>query len=533
MSGNDVPYPARISSTPSADGKQQGFWRAFQVQQRQLRLRLAAEQAQQLPTDQVQSHLNSYLTLIANSRPFTELHSAVVDLIAALHPWPLRWQKWVQWQSELHFAIDYCRANQLPVRQALFSAELAGLLLAWGQYHEAIAMAKQAITLAEQYDLLVPLALGAFHLVEALNSMGQSQQAEEWLAQMEEKADRLAVANSAEQVQADTYFAWHKMKFLRRHGELARAIELGNRTVNALNASIRIDNHQLAEAYVQRSTILWANAQYDLALADLDQAISLFTEVGDLLAAEIARGNMGLVYYSMGRLGDAERITRKTILQMEEANANWELIRVLGNLVAIHMARGDLSSASYYLARQMDMVNRFDDTNQMMLARSNQATLHLCQGHYAQALAALQPIRSFYHDQGYKDVETINLLEISSCYYGLGQIDKAIEFARQAEAICETTDLDPLRIFVLRHLATLPVEEPRWPLAINALALADEYSRPVEKAACLFTLAQLTGSKDERDAYWHRGRALMQEIGALDWLKGCSPENLPFIPYML
>lgn len=532
MSGNSMSDSlAAFNTIPGS--RQQEPWRDFQLRQRRVRLRVAVEQALEMPITQVRFHLDSYLALISNSRPFQDLQQDVVDLIAALHPWPLRWQKWLQWHQELHFAIDYCRARDLPELQTLFSADLAGLLLAWGQYQKAISTAKQAISLAEHHGLVLPLAMATYHLVDALNSTGKSEQAEELLTQLEEKAGHLSLTAPADLVRATAYFVWHRMTFLRRRGELTRAVEIGSAVIAQIKALTPIDSHLLAQSQVHRSTIYWSKTEYQPALTDLTHAIDLFTEGGDLLAAETARGNMGLVYYSMGQLTLAERTTQQAILQMEAVGANWELIRVLGNLVAIHMARGFLSPADYYLARQIELVNQFGDTSQMMLARSNQATLNLCTGQYSEALKILHVTSAFYEQQGYRDVELVILLEISYCHLQLGQMEQAIEFARRAEAICNTTDSRLLRSFLLRHSAILPLPEPRRPLAVQALALSREQVRPVDIAACLLTLVRVTEDETERDQYWQESIDLLQEIGATGWLDGASPQNPPFIPYML
>ena len=91
----------------------------------------------------------------------------------------------------------------------------------------------------------------------------------------------------------------------------------------------------LATLYTDQATMLWAADQYETAVNSLEKAIDIYTELGDTYEAITTRGNLGIVFWSMARLDEAEAAIRDSLQLAETFNARWRMMNEVGNLCAI------------------------------------------------------------------------------------------------------------------------------------------------------------------------------------------------------
>ncbi len=160
-------------------GRERARWRGYYQQQLADRLDWAVDYVQRSQPSELRAHLDSLLTLLRRARPHPHLYPRMVALIAALHPWPLRWLRWEAWEREIRFAIQVYADLKQPQRQAEFQSYLAKLLFDTGRLDEALAVGEEALTLARAHDTIMPLYKASPR--RAVTSGRQTEAARTWM----------------------------------------------------------------------------------------------------------------------------------------------------------------------------------------------------------------------------------------------------------------------------------------------------------------------------------------------------------------
>ena len=84
----------------------------------------------------------------------------------------------------------------------------------------------------------------------------------------------------------------------------------------------------------------------------------------------------------MGQFQLAETVKARAIRSAEELNANWWLVRDIGELCGIYMYSGQLERALTYCHRHVEMARRLGDPRQLALARDHRGGTPLLPGRH-------------------------------------------------------------------------------------------------------------------------------------------------------
>jgi len=369
----------------------------------------------------LQAHLESLLTLLNRAHRHPALHKMALELIVALHPWPLRWLRWEAWEANLRFALQVCTTRGHPRRRAEILAHLAALLLDMGKADEALNAGEEALRFARTHGLLPTLAAAADVVVPILLQQGRSDEARHRLDQLVHEIAHAETGALREKTEALARLHLQQLTFLRRENRLDEAVARVGEILEQLEDLPDGDGHLIANAYAIRATMTWAAGRYPEAVHDMQRAIRGYVEEGDTFAEIQAWGNLGLIYYTMTEFDLAEAGIRRVITLAERLNARWHIVYAIDYLGAIHLMRGERHRAVQYFDRALELARQVGVDKDRHRIRSNRAVAWLYQGKYKASIPALEADLAFSEEQGLHDAVLMDCICLSLCYRALGE----------------------------------------------------------------------------------------------------------------
>jgi tetratricopeptide (TPR) repeat protein len=512
-------------------------WTSFYERQLRQQLQQAVAYAhshtRQITT--LKQHFDSFFTLLGRARSHPALHPLYIELLTALHPWPIRWGKWDVWEAELRHALPILAAFNQSALQAEFLTYLAEIQFQTGRLETAVATGQRAVDLAWHSRALVPWGMAGSQTVLVINRLGRNEEARHLLAELERQWSQAGFrADAVERLEAAGHLLLRRMIFLRHDGRTLEAAERAGALIEQLRPLPQADRRLLAALYKDRATMLWAADQYEAAEASLLEAIALYAEMGDLYAETTARGNLGLVHWSMARLPEAEAGIRQSLNLSETLNARWRMMNEMGNLCAVSFSQGKIIQALQYTERHLKLAQEADDAAEINRALGNRALSYLYLGRYADALPDIETSIGQLQGLGLQQQLAETYVHLSFCLYGLGRRAEAETAVAQARAMAEELDAPMLNCLVFRGRALFAADNREaMALVEQALALTRSSRRRLDEARCLLRLALLSDVEGERVEFWRAGEAILREIGAEEWVNGRSLENPPTLALVL
>jgi tetratricopeptide (TPR) repeat protein len=483
---------------------------------------------------QLKPYADSLITLIRQAWRDPTLARPVVNLILALHPLPERWGYWTAWEEVLQTGARIAARHAWPLPQAELLAHQAHLLWSCNRGEEAVTVGRHALQIAETIGAIRPLGIAGGALVSALRVLGQVEEAGELLAELLQKTAVLRpTATQADYDTAMLALEGSQALLLRQQGQPDNAIAVAERLLHRAEGKSHISPYQLGDAYVEQSTMLWIGGHYPAAVHALQTAITLFEQVEDTAAATFARGDLGLVYWSMARYDLAEQGMKQCAAYCEQVNARWRLVNEVGNLAVVYLGQGRLHLALHYANRHLDIAQRSGHAREVSRARLNRGAILVYLGDYESARLELEGSLERVIGEGRQELIAAVQLDLSLCMAGLGEGETAVQLAQNAYTMAEAMNFPGLTIIALRTLARYALPTEAKDHLRRALTLARQHDRVQDEAACLFSLAGLATNKTEQATSWQQATRLLEEMGATAWLENASPDHPPFLALML
>lgn len=505
-------------------------WTAYYERQLQRQLTQAvrfirtSEQPQQL-----NAHFDSFLVLMHRARARADSHLAYIELLTVLHPWPLRWGQWDAWEQELEQALPILTAFKLAAKRAELMTYLAEIQFRTGRLETAVQTSHAALNLAWENQAITAWAAAGSRAILALNRLGRNEAARRLLDRLENQlAAADFVTDGRERLEASGYLLLRRMIFMRYDGHAAAAAEQAQTLIDQLSALPQTNQRLLATLYTDLATMLWASDQYETAVTALEQAIAIYTELGDTYDAITTRGNLGLVYWSMARLKEAEEAIRESLHLAETLNARWRMMNEMGNLCAVSFSRGAMTDALYYTKRHLALAQEADDAAEINRANANRAVALLYLGDYETALPLLEESITQLQSLGLQRQLAESYVHLSYCLFKLGRREGAETAVAQAVTLAAPIASPVLDGMILRCRALFVPQAEAVALLEQALELAQRSRRRLDEGHCYLQLAVLASGQQQAEL-WAAGAAIMHEIGAAAWVDGRSPNNPPAI----
>lgn len=500
--------------------------------QRQLAWAIHYVQSGEHPPAEIIRHLNSFLALLHQARRYPALRADALALVSALHPWPAKWGYRDIWQAEMRFAIQTAEQLAQFDLQAKFQSYLANLVFQIGNYQQAADAARQAAVIARQHNDLEAL-LSAFEtIIDAYRALGLAEQAEEALRELETIARDIETqvdipAWKKAVIAAKTL--WIKAPSSSEKEHTARALTAMHHAIAALEAAPHDDLATRANLYNLSGIIHWRRDEYTASIQNLQKAHALYTQDGDIFAQASLLGNLGTVYWSMGRFAAAEEVLRQCVNTTEELNTHWRLLKAIRMLAVVYLARGQLQTALHYNTRHLELALELGERREAAGATAIRGHIQFHLGNYEAARADLETCLAMEGDATSIDIGNA-YVNLSRSYAALGQQAHALELLHKAEALAELNNSIRLHIVALRCLANYQTPAESRATLQQALALAQQHGRLLDQAACLLALAHRTDAIAEKNALWEQGVDLLKQMGAETWLQGHAIERPPQLP---
>jgi tetratricopeptide (TPR) repeat protein len=324
-----------------------------------------------------------------------------------------------------------------------------------------------------------------------------------------------------------------RMDLERHFGHLSEAVAIGEHLITQLESTPGLDPHHLAVAYRRRATIMWVVGRYTTAVADLQQSIGLFNNTGDILSATFSEGNLGLVYYSMAQYDRAESSKLHAIRVAEDLNAGWWLVREVGEMCAIYMARGELARALSFCRRHIELAKQFNDATQLGIASSNRSVTLLLLGRFDEAGLDIETAFHNFHEQDRVESIIAGTIDMTLFLRGTGQMDKASRLAEENYKRAFSYQFPVLQLLTTRCLALFRSATEQEILLRQALSLATSLDRRLDIAGCMFSLSVVVSNANEQNALYEQAVEMLNQMGAKSWLDGHSMKNPPLLPLFL
>lgn len=508
------------------------YWIDQHVQQLKWKLECTVEWIANAQPAEVQMHGRSYLALLNESQNYPQLTPAALNLIARLHPLPVRWGWGYEWESQLRFALDHTSTENITLR-AEYMCGLADVYLPVGRFEDAVQQAKKVMAINHLPGHLAVRALRTLFTCYRLT--GQAGVADEL---MDTTRERFLGSLPAAQVPPESAQAWLiyntlQLELMREQGLLEQGLAL-------VDQMIWLDQHigspdilLTADLITFRSTFLWEVGRFSQSVEDIHTAIALFARGGDVLNSESLYSNLGLVYWSIGELNLAEQALNRAIRFYRRIGAVQLETYDIGNLGLINFARGELERALSFYEEHVAHARRLNFVSEVARGERNIPKIHFYQGRVELALAALEASIPYFEKRGSRYSYYLNFLWMARCYKAMGRHELARSEVERVMAWCQIDKPIIMVQLTLRCLADLLPMDEQEPLLLESLQLARRMGRVLEEAAVMLQLGQAAHDPLLGQQYWQQGVDLLQKQGAGAWLVGRSRDNPPFYPMMM
>lgn len=505
------------------------YWQGEYVRLLDQRLDRSLAYVRATPAVELRQHAHSFLTLLSETHRYPELTPKALEFIAALHPLPVRWELTYAWGPELRFALDHTPRENLA-RRAEYRCALGDLLLFDGRFDEAIEQCEIVMRAPQVPVELDAKALRILFL--SLRYSGRGDDTDVILSSVREQfmGDRPAAQVPAEMVGAWLEFNLCWLQKLREKGQVDEAIALAGEMIALDRCCGSVDLIRSADLLTQRSTLNWLRLHYAEAIDDLNNCIALYRQAGDFLNAESRLSNLGLVYWSMGELDQAEANLKKALDLYRKIGMDQMYTYVSGNLGLVYLFRGAVEDAVKTMQEQVWLAQKLNYTTEIKRGQWNLAIARCFQDDFSEIMNVYQETLAHYEKRGNRDAHYFHWIWVALWREKNGDRASAIALMRDVIRVSREQKMSNLEQISLRCLASLLPQEEREDLLQQSLDLATSTSRKFEAAATWLMMAQAARDPERRRQAWETGAQMLREMGAVKWLDGRTPDNPPFLP---
>ena len=374
------------------------------------------------------------------------------------------------------------RDLQIDLSKSL--AEQARFLNRQGMYDRAIAVAREAVNLAQTERAVSVEAVAHLHWGQALCRQGAFGAAQTRL----EQALTLARAVSLRQVEADGLLSLGNVSHGRGAYAEARAYfeqalpiyrEIGDwrgegASLNNLGTVCHhVGDDAGATAYYEQALSIYRQTgdrqiggaalhnlarvflqqgNYAEARAYLEQGLRVWREIGDRQSEGWSLLNLGRVALQQGEYAKTKAYCEQALRIFREISARQGEGLALINLGCVSRQRGDYAEAAVHLEQALLICREIGDRQGEGWTLTYLSDVSTEQGDYAEARAYLEQALRIYREIGDREGEGWGLGSLSLLFHHLGDDEAAQECSQQALAIVQELGNRSLQGDALTHL---------------------------------------------------------------------------------
>ncbi|GAB4572891.1 MAG: tetratricopeptide repeat protein [Anaerolineae bacterium] len=484
---------------------------------------------------EVVTDLERYYVLLRAAVRWLAGDSAIVDLIAALHPLPLYSGGWEKWRKHLDFAIGHLEQQGRYIIQGRLMVDLATAHYFAGDWEAAIAISRRLFDLSRQHDLALTCVAAAYYLIDIYTYLERESEARA-LFKMVQSLPLIQSAAGVVGELSRALLGLTRAWMLAYAGEFDAALSVVAAEETRFAALPEMLDARRIEAFLRRTRadVQAAAGQVAEASEWYLRALELHQELDDIYSQSLAHGKLGRVYRAMGELDQAVESTQTAHFYARKHNARWHVMLLTGDLAGHQLYMGKLWEARQLNTERIEMARTMQPVHEQHRALVEQAAIlyHLDQTvealrvlNVAEQLTVTQPLnRALQH------------LYRARYHLVRQQIFLAYDELEAVRPLAEQPGRLPVRIAWLRVMAEAAnrnrkVEDARA-YALEALSLAESTGRQYDRAACLLLLSALESGEDRRRERWEEAYNMLVVMGAGEWLKNATPVNPPALPIL-
>jgi CHAT domain-containing protein/Tfp pilus assembly protein PilF len=207
-----------------------------------------------------------------------------------------------------------------------------------------------------------------------------------------------------------------------------------------------------AKHLLQKGSQQYRQAQFKEALAQFQQALEIYQQIGDKAGKAEALNHMGEVYNQLSQDNEALKVLQQALAIRQQLNDRSNEGTVLVNLAAIYLNAGQYPTALKFFQQALDLYREIDDHTGEASTRTGIGLIYYSLGQYFKALEIHQQALALYRELGARGEEGGTLLNMGLVYTSLGQYSKALKVYQQALTIAREMDNRPFERMSLLNM---------------------------------------------------------------------------------
>ena len=231
-------------------------------------------------------------------------------------------------------------------------------------------------------------------------------------------------------------------------GKVQEGRELLDRVIKLLHG--KQDNLSLADNLIRRSVALKLLGDYENAMRDAEEAISLTKKKPSLnhLYSEALRAK-GIIFYQRGNLKEGLIILKEAIHLCEKNQREEDTARILIEVGAIHETLGQISEAEKAYTRSLAYWQSVGDSTWQPIILNNLGVLHHTKGDFVKSFYNLEKSMHYSQATGNRRMEGYSLASIGDLYRDLSALEEAEDAYQKALEIALIIE-DKFLLFYLK-----------------------------------------------------------------------------------
>ncbi|OKH32919.1 Fis family transcriptional regulator [[Phormidium ambiguum] IAM M-71] len=190
-----------------------------------------------------------------------------------------------------------------------------------------------------------------------------------------------------------------------------------------------------ADRLLQQGIQQFQNSQFREASQSLQQALTIFREIGDRKGEGAALGTLGLVYNFLGDYREAIDYHQQSLAIAREIGDRQNEAPSLANLGLAYYSLGDYRKAIEYHQQSLTIAREINDRFGEGLVLANLGLAYNSLGDYRKAIEYQQQSLAIVREIGDRQGEAAALGNLGLAYNSVGDYRKAIDYQQQSLAI--------------------------------------------------------------------------------------------------
>ncbi|MFQ5979373.1 MAG: tetratricopeptide repeat protein [Candidatus Heimdallarchaeota archaeon] len=325
-----------------------------------------------------------------------------------------------------------------------------------GNYEAAKRIAEQACTVSSNLSRSLQGIDAHIALAEALWRLGRFDEALAAIAEGESILSNLTGKPQAALDQRHAYFAHQKGAIWIRQGELDRALEYLQQSLN-LWETLGMQQ-QFAESNNFVGIIYAMKGEFDKAKKYHEKSLAISEELGIKLEIGRSLNNIGIACMEQGDLDCALEHYEQCLPPYEAVGNKDNIAGALNNLGLVYRSKGELKRALEYYHKGLAILKETNNKHTIGALLTNMGEIYAAQGELNRALEFYQESLELMEELGNKHGFGIIVNNMGILSAQKGELQFAIEYLEQSLAVDEELGNNLSASESLFHLISVAID---------------------------------------------------------------------------